>query len=131
MNEYLSQITFMYFDDLKEAKVFFEQILKLKKVFEPEWATVYRVADKAFIGAVDASRGSIESSIRGGSLISMTVDDVIPYYERLKSEASLSEISDIKRFDDIGVKSFFFKGPNGYDFEIQQFTNPEIKKMFD
>jgi predicted enzyme related to lactoylglutathione lyase len=121
----------MYFDDLKVATHFFEEVLKLEKVYNPEWAAVYKVADKAFVGAVDANLGSIESNIRGGTLVSLTVDDVKPYYEALKDEELLTDISEIREFKDIGVRSFFFKGPNGYDFEIQQFTNPNIEKLFD
>mgnify|MGYP001179669644 CR=1 FL=1 len=130
MSEFTSQVTFMYFDDMEKATRFFEEILKLEKVYNPEWAAVYRVAEKAYIGAVDASRGSIESKIRGGTLVSLTVDDVMSSYELLKDEELLTNVSEIREFEDIGVRSFFFKGPNGYDFEIQQFTVSDIEKLF-
>lgn len=123
MKSYLSQITFMYFDQLEEVKPFFEEVLNLEKVFEPEWAVVYKVCEGAFLGAVDANRGSIDINSRGGSLVSLTVDDVVPHFERIKSSTMISHLTDLKEFEDIGVKSFFFKGPQGYDFEIQEFTS--------
>lgn len=125
MDKYLSQITFMYFDQLDQVKSFFEEALNLERVFEPDWAVVYKVCDGAYLGAVDSGKGSIDSKVRGGSLISLTVDDIMPYYHRLKSSNLVNGLSEIRVFDDIGVKSFFFKGPQGYDFEIQEFTNEE------
>ncbi|MBE0451757.1 MAG: VOC family protein [Clostridia bacterium] len=123
---YQSQITFLYFDDLSAGKYFFETVLKLKKVYEPDWAAVYKVAQAAYIGAVDAKKGSISSIQRGGALVSLTVDDVMPYYKRLQNEPQVDQLSAIRVFEDIGIKSFFFDGPNGYHFEIQQFISDEF-----
>jgi catechol 2,3-dioxygenase-like lactoylglutathione lyase family enzyme len=120
---YTSQVTFLYFSDLEEGKRFFKEVLRLEMVYEPDWAAVYKVCGGSYLGAVDAKRGSVASAVRGGFLVSLTVDDVMPYYERLKEDAQVKDLSGIKVFDDIGVKSFFFKGPEGYDFEIQQFVS--------
>ena len=106
-----SQITFLYFDHLPQAKDFFEEVLQLEKVYDPEWAVVYRTTGKAFIGAVDASRGSIPVHHKGGVLISITVDN-------------------IESIESVGLKSFFFKGPEGYEFEIQQFVIGELIELF-
>lgn len=123
MNTYTSQITFLYFDFLDEGKQFLQDTLGLKAVYEPDWAAVYEVTKGAYLGAVDAKRGSISSDIRGGTLVSLTVHDVTPYYEKILKSKAVTNLSGIKVFDDIGIKSFFFKGPMGYDFEIQQFTD--------
>jgi len=126
---YESMMTFLYIEDTKKASEFFEEVLKLKAVFKPSWATVYQVSTNAYLGVVDREKGSVDTQYKGGTLISLTVDSVEPYYNRLKTYG-LDELSEIKDFEDIGVRSFFFKGPGGYDFEIQMFTNPEIKKLF-
>lgn len=124
MNSYQSQMTFLYFDDFEGGKHFLQEVLCLTPVYAPDWAVVYQAAGSAYIGAVDAKRGSVSSHVRGGFLVSLTVADVLPYYERLKGQATVRDLTEIKVFEDIGVKSFFFKGPEGYDFEIQQFTSP-------
>ncbi len=54
----------------------------------------------------------------------------MPFYDSIKGESIVTDVSGIKIFDDIGIKSFFFKGPEGYEFEIQEFTNPEIERLF-
>ena len=124
--DYTSQVTFLYFDDLEVGKHFLENVLGLEIVYAPDWAAVYKVAHGAYLGAVDAKRGSVPSTVRGGFLVSLTVDDVQPYYDRFLHIKEVTSLSDIKVFEDIGIKSFFFKGPNGYDFEIQQFTNKDF-----
>lgn len=123
-----SQITFMYFDRYDEAKRFFTNILELETVYEPEWACVYRVSEGAFIGAVDATRGSVEYPNKGGMLISLTVSNIEKHYLRLKNR--VENITEIKELSDIGLKSFFFKGPEDYDFEIQEFLRDDLIKLF-
>ena len=124
-----SQITFLYFDEYQNALDFFENTLGLAKVYDPEWACVFRVGRDAFVGVVDASEGSIEIKARGGSLVSITVECVEDWYERMKP-FNLEGMTEIKHFEDIGLRSFFFKAPEGYDFEIQEFYREELRALF-
>ena len=64
-----SQVTFLYFEDLEKAQKFFDEVLKLERIFDPGWACIWKVSEKAFIGAVDVTRGSIKVETRGGFLI--------------------------------------------------------------
>lgn len=123
-----SQITFLYFNDYEKGCEFLSEQLGLELAFDPEWAKVYSTVGKAFIGAVRAKEGSIDASKKGGTLISITVDDVMAYYDDFKGR--VENLTEIKYFDDIGLRSFFFKGPEGYDFEIQEFLKPELKELF-
>jgi len=124
-----SQITFLYFEDLPKARSFFEEVLQLEKVYDPDWAVVYRTTGKAFLGAVDAARGSIEVSNSRGVLISLTVENVGEWFDRLQDQG-LEQLTSVKAIEDIGLKSFFFKGPEGYDFEIQEFVDPSLRILF-
>ncbi len=124
-----SQITFLYFNNYENSCRFFDEVLGLERVYNPQWACVWKTSEKAFIGAVKAEKGSIDSNNRGGVLISLTVENTEEIYEQLK-KYELDSLSDIKYFEDIKVKSFFFKGPEGYDFEIQEFTCNELREIF-
>lgn len=124
-----SQVTFLYFSDLSQAKDFFSRVLELELVSDQGWACIWRTGEKAFVGAVDATRGSIKVEQRGGVLVSFTVENVDSWYERLQKH-ELTSFTGIKHFADIGLRSFFFKGPDGYDFEVQEFTDPEMKSLF-
>lgn len=124
-----SQVTFLYYSDLEAAKDFFGRVLGLRLVNDQGWACIWQASEKAFVGAVDTTRGSIDVKQRGGVLVSFTVDNVDEWYERILKHAPLS-LTEIKYFADIGLRSFFFKGPEGYDFEIQEFTKPDMKMLF-
>jgi catechol 2,3-dioxygenase-like lactoylglutathione lyase family enzyme len=124
-----SQITFLYFEDYDKGCHFLGDVLGLEVAYDPGWAKVYRSTGDAYLGAVKSESGSIDSSKRGGTLISLTVRNVDELYPIFKEKA-LDDLSEIKFFDDIGLKSFFFKGPEGYDFEIQEFINEDLRALF-
>lgn len=129
MMELSSQITFLYFDKLDEARLFFDDILELETAYDPKWACVWRIGSDAFIGGVDARQGSIEVKHRDGVLISLTVKNIEEVYEKLKAH-NLKDMTEIKFFEDIKLNSFLFTGPEGYKFEIQQFTSEELSELF-
>lgn len=124
-----SQITFLYFKDYDNACHFMEDVLELETAYDPGWARVFRTSGDSYIGAVKASDGSIDSQAVGGTLISLTVGNVDELYNEFK-EKNVTDLSEIKFFEDIGLKSFFFKGPEGYDFEIQEFLTPSLRELF-
>lgn len=123
-----SNITFLYFEELEGAKRFFSDTLGLSVAFDPGWACVYRLGEKSFVGAVAASAGSIEVKSRGGVLLSLTVKNIEAWHAHILS-CSIAA-SDIKTVKDIALKSFFFTGPEGYNFEIQQFTQGDLAELF-
>lgn len=125
-----SNITFLYFNDLEAAKPFFEEVLGLEKAYDPGWAAVYRLRDKAFLGAVDNHSGSIQVTSTDSVLISLTVDNIEEVHESLKGSRGVEELSEIKQVKDLALKSFFFTGPEGYHFEVEQFTSGALSELF-
>ena len=125
-----SNITFLYFNDLEAAKPFFEEVLGLEKAYAPGWAAVYRLRDKAFLGAVDNHSGSIQVTSTDSVLISLTVDNIEEVHESLKGSRGVEGLSEIKQVKDLALKSFFFTGPEGYHFEVEQFTSGALSELF-
>lgn len=125
-----SNITFLYFNDLEAAKPFFEEVLGLEKAYDPGWAAVYRLRDKAFLGAVDNHSGSIQVTSTDSVLISLTVDNIEEVHEFLKGSRGVEGLSEIKQVKDLALKSFFFTGPEGYHFEVEQFTSGALSELF-
>ena len=103
-----SQITFLYFNDYSAGCEFLESVLELEPVYDPGWAKVFRSVGNSYIGAVKANEGSIDGQKKGGVLVSLTVDDVTHCYNRFKT-LKVTDLSEIKYFEDIGLRSFFFK----------------------
>lgn len=125
-----SNITFLYSNDLEAAKPFFEEVLGLEKAYDPGWAAVYRLRDKAFLGAVDNHSGSIQVTSTDSVLISLTVDNIEEVHESLKGSRGVEGLSEIKQVKDLALKSFFFTGPEGYHFEVEQFTSGALSELF-
>ena len=125
-----SNITFLYFNDLEAAKPFFEEVLGLEKAYDPGWAAVYRLRDKAFLGAVDNHSGSIQVTSTDSVLISLTVDNIEEIHKSLKVSRGVEGLSEIKQVKDLALKSFFFTGPEGYHFEVEQFTSGALSELF-
>ena len=142
--ELTSNITFLYFKDLEKAKHFFSETLGLEVAYDPGWACVYRLKDKAFLGAVDNAQGSIQVDSTSSVLVSLTVANIHEVHAAFEGAEGVDGLSPIKQIkvlaesDEAGVviaktvdnKSFFFTGPEGYHFEVEQFTSGELQKLF-
>lgn len=125
-----SQVTFLYFFDYQQACKFIDDTFGFPIVYNPGWACIWRTAGQAFIGAVDAQKGSIKDISPDKSvLVSLTVENAEEWYKKLKNY-KLEGLTDIKILSEIGIRSFFFKGPEGYNFEIQEFLSSELRSIF-
>ena len=66
---------------------------------------------------------------KDGVLISLTTDCVEKWHRHI-SEYMEGRVSEIEEIPSAGIKSFFFTGPEGFNFEIEQFILPEAEKIF-
>lgn len=124
-----SQITFLYFADMEPAHEFLAGVLGLETVEEQSFARIYRVADRAFIGAVSGERGFHRPQEKNAVLVTFMVNDVQAWYERITA-LGMKILRPMMVHKDISIRCFFFEGPGGYSFEIQEFLDPRLRKMF-
>jgi len=124
-----SQITFLYYKDFTEAKDFFENILNLEIIDNQGDAIIYRIAKGAFIGIVDEKKGHCKAQDISAVLITLVTDNVKDWYEYLLSRGVKME-TPIQKPENFPVECFFFKGPGGYEFEVQKFLISETLKKF-
>ncbi|MEE8593329.1 MAG: VOC family protein, partial [Candidatus Bipolaricaulota bacterium] len=94
------------------------------------WAKVYRIHNCAYVGIVEARRGPVEKPVGSGTLLSIVVEDVDAWYERLKDEPTIEILGPPAMVLDIPVYSFFLKDPAGYLIEIQAFTDAAAAEKF-
>ncbi len=128
-HNYTSSINFLYYRNFEKAIIFFEDVLRLELVMDQGFARVYKIAGDSFIGCVRKSEGSIDSSNKGGTLVSINTTNVEAEYQHV-CKFKLPYLSEIKLIDKIPLKSFFFKDFEGYDFEIQEFLKKSDKELF-
>jgi len=67
--------------------------------------------------------------IAGDTLVSLNTLDVEKAYSKIKSRHTIN-LTEIKHFESIPLKSFFFEDKEGHRFEIQEFLKEEDKLRF-
>ncbi|MCG8579444.1 MAG: hypothetical protein MI866_05985 [Bacteroidales bacterium] len=124
--KYTSAITFLYYEDFSYGIDFFENVLQLDLVMDQGFARVYQVNEKAYLGIVQKKD---TSEVSGNTLFSLTTTNLNDEYIRVK-QLQVYKLSELKHFESIPLKSFFFDDKEGHKFEIQQFLNDEDVKRF-
>ncbi len=127
-----STICFHYYSDYGKAKKFFSEVLGLEVAYDFDWAILFKVVSKSFIGVVNKEKSSITLAKHSKNLFSITVSNIDDIYKRLSDcqDEYVFGLTEIKEFSDIKLKSFFFKCFEGYEFEIQEFQTEELKEIF-
>lgn len=126
-----SSITWFYYGRLEDAAVFYGDVLGLDQVLDAGWAKIFKLPGKAFVGLVDATagKGVCRTQETNAVLLTLVVDDVPAWYERLMA-AGVRPTSEVKVMDEVQIRTFFLTDPGGYSLEIQEFLDPEARAMF-
>lgn len=130
MKEPCASITFLTYENLAAGDHFYREVLGLPLIEDQGWAKVYRIHGSAHVGIVEARRGPVEKPAGSGTLLSIVVEDVDSWYERLKDEPTIEILGPPAMVSDILVYSFFLKDPAGYRIEIQAFTDAVAAEKF-
>lgn len=120
--KYSSAITFLYYNDFSYGIDFVEHVLELNLVMDQGFARVYEVNEKAFLGLVQKQNDT--TGVPGSTLFSLSTTNVDQEYKRVM-QLEVNNLSEIKHFESIPLKSFFFDDLEGHKFEIQQFLKEE------
>lgn len=124
-----AQISFLYFDDLEAACKFFSETLGLTLACDQGWSKIYQVCPGAFVGAVDRSRGACKATTRDGVLTSLVILNFDEMHEKLLARGIVFERP--PRYSEaLKIKSMMFVGPEGYKFEVEEFLDPDTRKVF-
>jgi catechol 2,3-dioxygenase-like lactoylglutathione lyase family enzyme len=124
-----SQITFLYYREMAPIAPFFEETLGLELVEDQGWAKIYRMAGTAFLGVVAGEKGFHVPREENAVLVTLVVDDVSRWYERLRG-SGVELLSEVQHRADIQIRCFFFRDPGGYTFEVQQFLKSALAEVF-
>ena len=125
-----SQITFLYYRDLKRATRFYEDVLQLELCDDQGDCRIYQVADKAFVGIVDEAKGHCRAQETNAVLITLVVEDVESWYDYLIA-CGVKLLTEVKQPEGFPVECFFFEDPEGYQYEVQRFLDPETARRFE
>ena len=117
-----SQIVFIYVEDLERSAKFYGETLELPLSLDQGGCRVYQTAEKSHIGICTHRK----PEARDGAIITLVVDDVDGWFEKLKSRNV--DLQSRPVFNEkYLIYHFFFHDPDGYLLEIQRFENPSWK----
>ncbi|MCP3971049.1 MAG: VOC family protein [Rhodobacteraceae bacterium] len=115
-------ITFFYYRDLPAAAAFYCDVLGLELAIDQGWTKIFRIAGAAHVGLVDETRGMNKWQPHKPVQLCIRVPDVDGWYAYARDRA-LPMLSDLFRNDQLGIRAFTFRDPEGYQIEIQSVTH--------
>ena len=118
-------ITFLYYRDLPRAYAFYRDVLGLALAIDQgDLAKILRIAPGAHVGLVDEAKGMNTWQAEKCVQLCIRVADVTEWYAYL-TEISVDDLSDMFENENLGIRAFVFRDPEGYQIEIQQATRPD------
>lgn len=116
-------ITFFYYRDLPAAMRFYEGILGLPLTIDQGWCKIYQICPGAHVGLVDETRGMNRWAAIKPVQLCVRVTDVENWYAYARS-VGVKNLSELFVNEELGIRAFVFKDPEGYQIEIQSATRP-------
>lgn len=117
-------LTLFYYDDLKKAFDFYNDIIGFDLVADFGYVKIFRVIEGALLGLVDGQLGSHITSPSKPVRLVVMVKDIDGWFKKVKA-------GDVKTFEDepftgkkMNLKGFTFKDPEGYTVEMVQYLTP-------
>ncbi|MEO3475994.1 VOC family protein [Roseomonas sp. CAU 1739] len=117
---YEQSITFLYTDDLERHAAFYRDVMGLKLVLEQSVAKIFQWTPTSFLGVCDK-----EGRPRGnkGIMLTFLVEDAQATYDRLLERGVVFD-EPLEARGGYNLRSAFFRDPEGYVLEIQEFMDP-------
>lgn len=119
---YIEQaVTWIYTEHLDNLVPFYRDVLELEMVLEQRRTRVFRTGPDAFLGVCAMEERPLGTK---GVMYTFLVADVQAMYEYLLTKGIEFEHPPALRGDGT-VLSTFFRDPQGYHLEIQEFRDPK------
>lgn len=83
----------------------------------------------AYLGIVAGDKGFHTPQERNAVLVTLVVNDIEGWYERLKSRG-VKLLTELQHREEIQIRCFFLEDPGGYSLEVQQFLKPHLAELF-
>jgi predicted enzyme related to lactoylglutathione lyase len=115
-------ITFLYYKDLPRAFAFYRDVMGFPLAIDQgDLAKIVRIAPNAHLGLVDEAKGMNDWQAEKCVQVCVRVEDVDAWYAYI-AEKQVDSLSQMFENENIGIRAFVFRDPEGYQVEIQQAT---------
>jgi catechol 2,3-dioxygenase-like lactoylglutathione lyase family enzyme len=114
-------VTWMYYEDLQEAKRFYEEKIGLTLIVDQGWAKVYQASETGYIGLVDEKRGMHNYTEKKGTSIAFVVDNLEAWYTYAQQYAPFALKREMYTGAEDRYKAFVGIDPGKYFLEFNTY----------
>ena len=113
----------LYYQSMEAPRNFYGKVLGLEATLDDEWVTLYKITPTSYVGVVKEG-GTAFHKVQENSavMLSLVVDDVDSWYEKIKASQDVTMIKEIYNHDSAPIRAFLVEDPGGYTVEIFQWV---------
>jgi len=111
-------ITFLYYVDLPKAFAFYTEVMGFPLEIDQGWSKILRIADNAYVGLVDETRGMHRAHPVKPVQLCIRVPDVDAWHRYLAAR-QVAALTEPKDSLSLGIRAFVLEDPEGYQIEVQ------------
>jgi predicted enzyme related to lactoylglutathione lyase len=118
--------TVFYYDDVRAAITFYEQVIGWPKTADYGWSAIFEVRPRTYLVLVNATGGS-QKPIPGtnkGAILSLAIHDLEARFERLKRAGAVPADGAIEAGCGGRTREFKVRDPGGYTVEFCTWLTP-------
>ncbi len=115
---------FLYYKDLAQAQIFYEEVLGLKRVLDYGFATIHQISPTTYVGLVDQAKGMHKSTEPKTVTLSFITEEIDEWYQYLNDNGMNMHhpLGDATRHP---TRGFVAYDPEGYFLEFETFLPHE------
>jgi len=111
-------ITFLYYVDLPKVFAFYTEVMGFPLEIDQGWSKILRIADHAYVGLVDETRGMHRAHPVKPVQLCIRVPDVDAWHRYLAAH-QVAALTEPKDSLSLGIRAFVLEDPEGYQIEVQ------------
>ncbi len=117
-------VTFIYTEDLEKASDFYGNVLGLPLALDQGPCRIYSVGPAGFLGVCNHAKPPED---KHGVIVTLVSGDVDGWAEYLAGKG-VEFVKPLTFYEKFNIYHFFFRDPDGYLLEIQEFRDPTWPK---
>jgi predicted enzyme related to lactoylglutathione lyase len=117
-------LTLFYYDDLKRAFNFYNEIIGFDFVADFGYFKIFKVIEGALLGLVDGQLGSHRTSPSKPVRLVVMVEDIDAWFKKIKAGGVETLEDEPFTGKKMNLKGFTFEDPEGYTIELVQYLTP-------
>ncbi|PRY89982.1 glyoxalase/bleomycin resistance protein/dioxygenase superfamily protein [Mongoliibacter ruber] len=125
-------VTWLYYEDLQEAELFYEEKIGLPLIVDQGWAKVYQASQTGYIGLVDERRGMHNFTEKKGASVAFIVEDLEGWYNYVQQHSPLPLEREMYVGNEERYKAFVGLDPGKYFLEFNSYLeHSDNKRLFE